>query len=981
MERNCYMKIHSTAGLLAACTLAAAAPAPFAVLDMEHAKTRAVRTVIQDADYFCNLPQETKKSKTFLIGEWDYNTMRPHVNLKSENPFPLQKLAMVVSKGDYGFKGFLLRAYAPLTNLSVKTGELRSDGGNVIAQENILAARVAESIDYPAADILMPPEMKKVPDKALLGFAILVNIPGTAVPGVYHTTITVTADGQSRQLPLSVRVPNFTLPEADIPIGSYLVYYASDQGGREGRWAGEDYKAARQGKYFHFLATRGMNSSSIFHYCPEFTSGDSAEIKFDTLDSLMEKIVAGGSCKAMTFDLRYLIGNAARLAKLKKFQDAGKDDVAIYKDMVRQFCEHAKKKNYPRFYVMAEEEIANGGIKQKNYDRYGKAMQEAAGSDLSMILDNSVGAGKVNAVDRGHRDGYRFRQYNSWTDEAIAQAEKDGAEVWSYNYSYKRPSFGLLLHRLNSRCHHQWADTWGKAYTISIPADNGVVSSLKYEMAHEGITDYRWLMALKKKNDALRRDMVKEIPVDNAGANAYAANLPVSRNDLIRWRAILELTGDTNSGRTAPGTPQLKITGNTNTSDVQTKDMVIHALQMPDSYEPDAKLKGWAHKTVNATKALRYMLAHERRLRAITSSEEEFRKKNAPSYSEVWVNYNNRGILLTASVNHTPYGKGNYKDDDPSLWKDNCMEFFFRTPEKIPYQLIVNAADAKVMLKAGKVLDSTGIRISGQAKKGGAGGYIQEIFVPWSVFGLHGKPENGTIWAFNAGREFHSWGQNTCWARVEGSFGDSSRWGALKFSGQKQLVHLKNIKLERLYPGSNIIAGAIPGKEVLKVVLRDPAGKTIAEKMLHAEDRRFHFGFRLLPEKSSKAYTLEVLDAQGKTLEAESIPVIPAEQTVEFKSPVLECASGDIVSTIAELNVSPLEIRNHGITFRLRDRDGKVKHDFKADPAGKQSFRIWLKTSGLTPGEYTLTPELSGDAKGIFPNAGGMKIRIYPAII
>ena len=116
--------------------------------------------MIQDADYFCNLPQETKKSKTFLIGEWDYNTMRPHVNLKSENPFPLQKLAMVVSKGDYGFKGFLLRAYAPLTNLSVKTGELRSDGGNVIAQENILAARVAESIDYPAADILMPPEMK-----------------------------------------------------------------------------------------------------------------------------------------------------------------------------------------------------------------------------------------------------------------------------------------------------------------------------------------------------------------------------------------------------------------------------------------------------------------------------------------------------------------------------------------------------------------------------------------------------------------------------------------------------------------------------------------------------------------------------------------------------------------------------------------------------------------------------------------------------
>lgn len=39
----------------------------------------------------------------------------------------------------------------------------------------------------------------------------------------------------------------------------------------------------------------------------------------------------------------------------------------------------------------------------------------------------------------------------------------------------------------------------GKTNTISIPADNGVVSSLKYEMAHEGITDYRWLMAAEKE--------------------------------------------------------------------------------------------------------------------------------------------------------------------------------------------------------------------------------------------------------------------------------------------------------------------------------------------------------------------------------------------------------------------------------------------------------------------------------------------------
>ena len=285
------------------------------------------------------------------------------------------------------------------------------------------------------------------------------------------------------------------------------------------------------------------------------------------------------------------------------------------------------------------------------------------------------------------------------------------------------------------------------------------------------------------------------------------------------------------------------------------------------------------------------------------------------------------------------------------------------------------------MLKAGKVLDSSGIKIAGQAKKGRSGGYIQEIFIPWNIFGLHGKPENGTVWAFNTGREFHSRGQNTCWARVENSFSESSRWGALKFSGRKQLVHLKDIKLERLYRGSNVIAGAIPGKENLKVVLLDPAGKTIAEKMLNGQDRKFSFGFRLLPPKTSKSYTLAVRAPDGRELEAESIPVIPAEQAVEFKTRLLECVSGDIVSAIAELNVSPREIRKRGITFRLQDKDGKVSHDFKIDPAGKQSFRIWLKTSGLAPGEYILIPELGPEVKKIYPDPGAIKIRIFPAMI
>ena len=131
---------------------------------------------------------------------------------------------MLIPKGEYGFKTFLLRTYAPIKDISLKADALRNNQGNIIRKENILIVRIAESIDYPAANILIPAEMKNIPDKTLAGFAILVNIPEDVPPGIYSTQVTITADGLSRQLPLNVRVPDFKLPETDIPMGCYIMH-------------------------------------------------------------------------------------------------------------------------------------------------------------------------------------------------------------------------------------------------------------------------------------------------------------------------------------------------------------------------------------------------------------------------------------------------------------------------------------------------------------------------------------------------------------------------------------------------------------------------------------------------------------------------------------------------------------------------------------------------------------------------------------
>ena len=46
---------------------------------------------------------------------------------------------------------------------------------------------------------------------------------------------------------------------------------------------------------------------------------------------------------------------------------------------------------------------------------------------------------------------------------------------------------------------------------------------------------------------------------------------------------------------------------------------------------------------------LRYMLTKERRNREVSSSDEEFKRINQPSYAGAWVCYNNVGINIIAT--------------------------------------------------------------------------------------------------------------------------------------------------------------------------------------------------------------------------------------------------------------------------------------------------------------------------------------------
>lgn len=967
-------------GLALPWILSGIEPEAFSVMSMGENGKWGAPAIIQEEDYFPNLGREYKKGRSFIVAPWDYNLRRFHPAAANASPFPEEAVNAFSSKGEYVMKIFVLRTYAELSSLNFETGDLRSDNGKIIGSSNLKVMRIAASELYPQKNFMIFPGAKNIPANALIRFAVFLHAPPDAVPGIYRGKLKISGGSEILSMNVNFRVLNLRLPESDAAFGCYMPFYAKDQHPTQGKWAGPDYTMRRQDGYFRFQKTRSFNSPTFFHVACEFPPDGREKLKlsFETQDRLINLLKRNHIDKSIVFDLRYLIGISKELAKMEVHKKAGLDDLKIYRELASEFIEHAEKSNYPRFFVLAEEEIANGGVKLANYNRYGKILQEVAGKDHALMLDNSIGYGFANAVDRGAADGYAYRQYNSWEQSALDLAGKQSAEVWSYNYGFSRPAFGLIQHRLNSHAHHQWAEQWEKTWSNSIPCDNGTVTSLPLECAHEGITDYRYLQALAQKDFPLARRLVSDIPPEGGAARSFASNFPQRENDLLRWIAALSLAGESDSGRTAPGESILLSTYAKQSADVQDALLVIRAGEIADSHTIDGTVKGSHCLEKNGTGPLRYMVSKERSLKARSSSEEEFRKWNSPSYSGAWVNYNNKGLILTVSVNHTPFNLAMCGDDDMDMWRDNCMEFFFRTPDGTFYQLIVNSASKRTFSKNGIVLKNVPIQVASVPRKGDAGGYTQEIFLPWSVFGLTEKPDESVTWAFNAAREFHSWNQLTSWARVEGSFHENARWGALRFSGGRRLQHFKELGVKRLFPGNNVVSGKIgplPGATIRFV---SASGKVVSESGADAKTGAFSVKGFLPLVKMPEMYRLEIF-LNGKVLEEAPLPLASGETPLTHNVRNLRCASGDVVSWIAEVNLAPGDLKKETVRYRLRDSQGRPVKEFNVDFTKNRSLELWLKTDGIAPGNYTLVPVISGAMAEIFPKTDSLALEVFPA--
>ena len=948
-------------------------PEPFAIMDTSPEKLGKRLTVIQEKDYFPNLPASYKQGKSFILGGFDYNTMKYSVEAQNQNPFPLNKISIILPKGEYGFTAFALRTYQSIENLQVCISDLKGKNGT-IPVTNIRLLQVTRSQKYPACDFIVTPDLNLIPGNSLLVFAVLINVPDSIAAGNYQALIQFRNKQETAALPLSLGVTE-KIPPLDIPVGNYMSFFACDQQGIGARWAHSGLPRKYYKHYFRFCATRDMNSPAFFHVIPEFINKRKLVMKFDTVDGLIKAIRDAGKCHGLVFDLRFFGTTAKKLAKEPEFRSQGLDDIAIYRNLVQQFFAHIRKNNYPKAYFCAEEEISGHREKLPIFNRFGKHLQEIVGMEHALCLDNpSI----YPVCDYGHRDNYLYRQYNSWGETTLANAQLAGAEVWTYNYSYQRPSFGLLLAKLNSRGHHQWAE-WKTRY-ITLPTECGVISSLQAEKLHEGITDYRYLMLLKQKSQPLFNDLLKDVPID--GRNAFYQFLTeytCAANDLLRHRAYSSLQGEKIN---CPGTPfkssSIKMTSMPDSRKLAVKCQ-IKALKVSSAYSIDGNWKPFMGKNMaNSTGALHFMGSKLQMLKANASNPEEFeRTSKKHNYSTARVAYNEKGMIFTLSQYTIKHGTGKKTDNDREMWQDNCMEIMCLLPDNNKYQLIINASDAKTLIINEKVTDASKIQIA--SKSYPKDGFFQEVFVPWSVFGLKKMPVEGTVWRFNVGRELHTIKEYTSWAPVENSFQETERWGILEFPKRHKMIYLKNFDNRILYPGRNRISGKITVQEPLQIVLSDQNGKILKQKVLNDKDHSFEFSFLKSFTKKTIFHKLSII-RNGKTMESALLLSSATDRLMTAPEKGIEAVAGDIIPIPVFFNLSDEELKYGKINFHLKDLKGKTVHSFQCTPSSKRRQLLWLNTTDFIPGKYTIIPQIrNSPLENQIPEGDQIQLTVYPS--
>lgn len=967
-----------------------------------------------------------------LVWTWDGIGVDPQPGRAWSGMERRRSLRAFLAPGEFRRFWLAVRLLDEGGTVEVKAGALADGAGNRIAPENILFQRVYYALERKIWDDRNCFPVADGPWQCRLGetFWILttIHVPENTPAGNYAGVFSLAAGERSVEIPVELAVLARPVPAPEMPFGAFMPgHYHRESEGCYVNYAPEWQTPENLERWVRLWKSRGLNSPFLFHLYADIEMVD-GEIRLDIpfLNDLIKLMRQYEMPGPLLLDMRHLSwwshAVALKLAASGESPDhatpgvRGPDGLSLADTGTREFPAAAKEifrrtmeafvSRYgdcgiPLLYL-SEEEIGyhqiNGFFNTKTvgYETFNPVLADVVGMDRVCLVDNSQGYG-YPGIDRGARDGVPFRSYNNWTEEALARARRDGAQVWLYNGGWSRPIAAYLM-RLGARAFHQWADGWwdpGYGYWLvtAVNAD-GALSSLQLERTVEGMNDLGYFKLLDEWQEKalaaglaeeaeslaqLRRELFGGLPVNAEEFQKSFAGISDDELDRMRWKCVLAVSrvqqavGETplwRENRPPPESPEWtgRVRAGRSGGEGSGSEMVALEIASPPVVL-DGRCDEAAWDGAVWSGSFRWTANQEARMRAAASSQEEFERMDPPSGSAFRVLYDTAGLYFYCGVNHTGPENSRREDDDPEIWSDDVVEFFWQAPKGAEWHLIVNSRGARTLFRNGTAVPDNAVRTAVSAPLNGSGGVGCEIFIPWTTMECSEKPANDTAWRFNVCRNFNSWNQLSSWAQVDSSFELAD--GRLLFGGVPASGDLKITGVNaELGVGLNRMELNWPRSGVLQLEIRDAANQPVLQETVPAGEGTV-VTLPVGPGAAAGRWRLR-LEEDGR--ERASIPLWfggASAVTLETAHPEVMRGMPLVLGVVCRAGNRSLE--ETPLTLELTNRAGGRSHRLELVGATAGRNRIEVATDALEPGTYRLRLRL-----GEFPGVAETEVSVLP---
>ncbi len=819
---------------LAATSLLFAAPDPYDVMDWQ-ADGLPKQRHRMTAETLAGVPADAAdEARGFRATAMDLN-INWRKPLVWDAPALATEIQLVTAPGDYTCGGFAVFFSRDMASFSITPSALANqEGVGEIPADRLRTLEIAPCQSVPRfgnANMLWAPQLQGIAAGDFIPCVLMVDVPRGTPAGLYRGTLSLSDGEHTLSLDIALRVAGFELPVA----GAFGFYFNGNLY-RPVDWYNCNQKTfVRENltRYFAFYRSRRFNSVSLYDNLPDLrlvdgkVTGDFAdasaiahamnECGLENASLFFDLRDVGYWCYAVAEKLEELGGEAPAGdlgVTMEQRKRAGQEGERyperakqLYAEAIRLLLAQAEAEHWPTVRIFADEELGNQfTLKINNYESYMPVIMATA-RDYAVVIDNGIGWGRTNCTEYGRRDNVPLRQYNSWTDEALDRAEADGAKVMTFNYAPTRLGYGFTQVRCRSLGHHQWADMWDASnyqWQFSRLSEQGVVTSLDMEKSHEGCVDYAACAYLRRLADEraaqgdqaladyaeqILRDVSADLSVNHTTAQNYAYLFSNADLNARRWnvfQAIAKLLGQPSGTALADGKTAMRLDA-ARRAPPPKNDFILTVRNRMGAITHDAAAPEdfWS----DFIGPLTHLAEYETQLRALSSDEDDFRRRNSPSYSVARLASLPEGLAIATNANHVmpqvPF-RFERQDDDGDMWQDDSWEFFFGLGDGKSCYLAYNSAGAKVFTNNGEVIPAKDILCFSKSPFNQSGGTVQKLLVPWKYFGLERQPLPGTVWEFNACREMHTHRTDKeapmSWARLTSSFHESDKWGRLVFS-------------------------------------------------------------------------------------------------------------------------------------------------------------------------------------------------------